>query len=74
MTITIGGKPITGTPEAPKRVGKHRQLTTAQITQRHPAEPFPPVDSFRTETVEHRLSVASEVRCACEIEESHDER
>lgn len=61
MTITLGGKPINAKPVV-QRVGKHRQLTVQQIEKRHPAEPFPPIDVFREETVEHRLSVASELK------------
>lgn len=64
MTITIGGKPITtATPATPPtRLGKHRQLTVQQIAQRHPADPFPSLDSFRSETVEHRIAVAADLR------------
>lgn len=63
MTITIGGKPITGTPDKnASRVGKHRQLTTAQIAQRHPAEPFPPLDVFRSQPVSERISYAADLR------------
>lgn len=63
MTITIGGKPIAATPnKTATRYGKHRQLTTAQIAERHPAEPFPPLDVFRKEPVSGRISYAADLR------------
>lgn len=61
MGILVKGKPVQAKP-AVQRVGKHRQLTVEQIQKRHPAEPFPPIDTFRSETVEHRLSVASDLK------------
>lgn len=61
MTILLDGKPINAKP-AVQRVGKHRQLTMEQIKKRHPADPFPPVDEFRKDSVEHRLSVASDLK------------
>ena len=32
------------------------------IEKRHPSEPFPPIAVFRNDTVEHRLSVASDLK------------
>lgn len=66
MGILMGGKPITAGKgkSAPQqtRLGKHRLLTAEQVQKRHPAEPFPPIDSFRADTLEHRYSVASDLK------------
>lgn len=61
MAILVNGKPVGSRPVA-QRVGKHRQLSMEQIKKRHPAEPFPSIDTFRNETVEHRISVGCDLK------------
>lgn len=61
MAILIGGKRVDKKP-AVERVGKHRQLDMQQIQKRHPADPFPPVSEFQEESVDHRVSVACDLK------------
>lgn len=61
MAILVGGKPV-ASKKAVQRVGKHRNLTLEQIKKRHPADPFPPISEFASESVEHRISVGCELK------------
>ena len=61
MAILVGGKPVTS-KKAVQRVGKHRQLTMEQIKHRHPADPFPSIDEFQKDSVDHRISVSEDLR------------
>lgn len=61
MPIVLNGKPIKARAN-PHRDGKHKLLDAHGIEKRQALDPFPPIDVFRNDTVEHRISVGCELK------------